>query len=205
MSLSDEVVRILNERATHQINFHQGRFRIDAAAFRRVQSMIQRGEIGVEADPDMPNKARYDRNGPVLYLWRDAEVTRIRGDADSKGLIVHECVHIIIHNASRRTIDIFEEEAIAFLAQTIYRLAIQGYTSRGSGERGGVFSEGIAEAMRHARTRRTGRIFEAAQQIVFDHNLLDSSSCTPLFDRDIAPLREAIRSHPDYAAMAQTQ
>ena len=200
MSLCEEVIRILGERATHRINFHQGRFRINQAAYSLVQSKLQRSEIGVEIDSDMPDRARYDRNGPTMYLWAGAEVGQIRGDAESKGLIVHECTHVITHFSSPRPTDEIEDEAIAFLAQTIYLLGIQGYTFRGSGERGGTFSQ----VSHRNRGRPNGRIFHTAQQIVMDHNLMDATSCTPLFDRDIAPLREAIRDHPDYPSRQES-
>ena len=159
MSLCEEVIRILGERATHRINFHQGRFRINQAAYSLVQSKLQRSEIGVEIDPDMPDRARYDRNGPTMYLWSNAEVGQIRGDAESKGLIVHECTHVITHFSSPRPTDEIEDEAIAFLAQTIYLLGIQGYTFRGSGERGGTFSQ----VSHRNRGRPNGRIFPVDQ------------------------------------------
>ncbi|MCS7468094.1 hypothetical protein NZK35_15690 [Stieleria sp. ICT_E10.1] len=198
MSLSAEVIRILGERATHQINFNLGRCRIDPPAFSRVQSMLRRYEIGVQTDPDLPDRARYDRNGPTLFLWSDADENQIRSDADSKALIVHECVHVITHSQASRAIDVVEDETVAFLAQTLYRLAIQGYTHQGSGERGGEYSRTI----HHFRDRPTGRIFDAAQQIVFDHEMLDQTACTPLFDRDVERLREAIRAHPAYSTLA---
>jgi hypothetical protein len=196
MALQDEVIRILSEHATHRINFAFGRARINPTAFRHVQTLIRGGQVPVTTERGL-RIARFDRGGtpPTLYLWENARVADIRADAPSKGLIVHECVHVYIHSRLGNRVNNIDDEVMAFLSQTIYRLGIQGYSSRGSRQRGGSFS---TETARYSSTA-SGRIFDAAQRIVLDNQMLDSRGCTPLFPQDIAPLRAAISSHQLYS------
>jgi hypothetical protein len=195
MPLQDEIIRILDERATHRINFNYGRVRINPAAFRHVQTLLREGRVAVATDPSL-SIARYDRSTPpTLYLWSNARPAAIRSDAASKSLIVHECVHVYTHFLYRSQVGRIDDEVGAFLAQTIYRLGIQGYAFRGSRQRGGRFSTATD---RFASTP-SGRIFDAARQIVLDRHMLDRQGCTPLSSQDVAPLRTAISSHGLYS------
>ena len=188
MSLQEEVIRILSERATHRINFNYGRARIDPAAFLNVQHALRDGVVTVDIDPSLTSRARYDRNTHTMHLWQNANASSIRGNAASKGLIVHEAVHVFTHLRCGSRLAHVDDELVAFLAQTIYRLAIQGYAYRGSRQRGGSFSSEIDEH----RTSTGGRIFGLARQIVIDHQMLDQEGCTPLIERDVAELRRAL-------------
>ncbi len=196
MAIRDEVMRILSERAVHRINFNYGRVRLNAEVFAFVQGVVSRDAVSIGEDPDLPSgaSARYDRGTHTLYFWPHATEAEIRRSPECKSVVVHECAHIAIHLRCGSHVASLDDEVAAFLAQTIYRLALQGYAYRGSSTRDGSFSSEV----RQYATTPAGRVFAAAQQIVLDHQMLDHHHCTPLFEPDVQPLKQALQMHPNY-------
>lgn len=112
------VIRVLLTYLVSRISFRLGGITIHRGDIRKVAHYIHRNSIHVKLDPTLGDWARYhprgkDRNTIVI---RKPEA----GPA-ARALIVHEAVHAVMDIRGLRGMGTAKSEALAYLAQAIYR------------------------------------------------------------------------------------
>lgn len=120
MSDEQKLINIITSQFASLVSFTAFDLKIDSVAFKEVAKKIQSNDITVIRSPAIAaTEARYDFIDNRLILGAGL----ILGQPYPDSLIVHECVHAI-SDIKILPMKKHESEAVAYLAQTIYLLAI---------------------------------------------------------------------------------
>ncbi|WP_406698798.1 hypothetical protein V5E97_07915 [Singulisphaera sp. Ch08] len=155
------------------INFHIGPYHINTLEFRKIADRIRSGTFAVYRLPGDAEKAEYDPEANALHI-------RFGWDIVDKANIVHEAVHAIFDLKKACNIFTLDDEAAAYLAESLYA---QAYV------------------LPSDRRQLVGR-YEEDQAIFMQSYLLARSVLegAELGDADFDPLRNAIANHSEYKA-----
>lgn len=163
----------LHSFATSTIRFKQGPYAINPFDFHRIADRIQNGTLSVYAVAANAKKAGYNPEDQAFYL-------RSGVGLNDQSTIVHEAVHAIFDLEKRHNILTKEDEASAYLAQTIF-------VQRATGS-----------DVRQLLLRGHDAIFQEAFLLWRDKYRGGGS---PSY-ADFQPLREAIAADTEYSADA---
>lgn len=174
--LAQLVLSVLGNPAIAWMNFHIGPYHINATDFRRVADRIRAGTFAVYQLPGDSEAAHYDPDANALYI-------RFGWHLTEQAKIVHEAVHAIFDLKKACNIFTLDDEAAAYLAESIYaQVAV-----RPSDRRQLVGADGETEA-----------IFLAAYQLA-----MMAINGVEVIDADFDALRAAVAAHSKYKAGAR--
>jgi tRNA splicing endonuclease len=112
---------VLKEEAASRIDFHIQRLHIDGKLISYVGDLIANGTIKVYVNKELKADAIYLEKENKLYI---KELPDASDDLDTRGLIVHEAVHVVLDlkkaGISPNPTTTLTSEAAACLAQVIY-------------------------------------------------------------------------------------
>lgn len=176
-ALRNHLAGILYEPAIYKINFWLGYLPVRGTELKKVATKLLKGDISIKINPQLWEDAMYDPPNDTLVVKKDGV-----GNYQSlqmKGLIVHECVHALVDLNKAKDTTKLTNEAAAFLAQTIYRVA------------------GPGGAQLQLRIGGMNKIFQESYRMVIRYNMTNRSVRLPwnLYE----PLRRVIYQHPKYS------
>lgn len=167
---------VLGSVPISRINFHIGGYHIKPLDFRKVADRIRSGTFAVYSLPASSAAAKYDPEANALHIrfgWHVTELAKI----------VHEAVHAVFDLKKAHNIFSVDDEAAAYLAESI-------------------FAQAYVAPTRHRQLvggdARTGDIFMEAYKLAM--MALDG---VEIVDADFEHLREKIATHPEYAGGAR--
>ncbi len=104
---------VLKGATASHITIRQGSYVIIGSDFARIADRISNGTISVYGTPANSGTAIYNKEEQALYLRRSLDIY-------DSGKIIHEAVHAIFDLEKRHNILTKEDEAMAYLAETIW-------------------------------------------------------------------------------------
>lgn len=170
------VLSVLGSAPMGWMNFQVGSYHINTLEFRKVADRIRSGTISVYQLPGDSEVARYDPEANALHV-------RFGWHLTEQAKIVHETVHAIFDLKKACNIFTLDDEAAAYLAESIYAQV----SVHPSDRRQLIGSDGETEA-----------IFLAAYQMA-----MMVLRGVEIVDADFEALRTAIAAHSEYKAGAR--
>lgn len=180
-----EVIQILSNAAVSRINFSLGGLHINSDGFARIRRAIQNGHIKVNGSRTLPEaaSASYGADENVLTISPDLNL----GTRSGQAVVIHECVHAIVDAARASSTTVASNEAAAYIAQVIYRMAngehrMIGNAAQDRGPGGSIFRAAVEIVNRFGLHYR-GAVLQLAdyahlRQAIAQHPLYGRSSCT---------------------------
>jgi hypothetical protein len=139
---ADLISAILRSKPCSDIGFWAAGTSIMGYHYGYIAELIDKGAVRTQPYAKRGYGGQYDPNDQTLYL-NGATYTGYYASAGGRATIVHECTHAIFHLLkSGQIVRLADDEFIAWLAETIYRMNA-GYDVIGSADNAPKFRKSL--------------------------------------------------------------